>query len=120
MQGGEHQVAGERGFNAHGHGFFVARLADHDDVGVSPQEGAHHEGEVNARLAVDLNLAQAFLRDLDRVFCCPDFGVGLVQVFEDGMQRGGFTGAGGAADVEQAVGLFYRSNHTLFVVRGKA
>ena len=57
---------------------------------------------------VDLNLAQAFLRYLDRVFRRPDFGVGLVRVFEDGVQRGRFTGAGGAADVKQDIRLFHR------------
>ena len=57
---------------------------------------------------VDLNLAQAFLRYLDRIVGRPDFGVGLVQMLEHGVQRGRFTGAGGAADVKQDIRLFHR------------
>ena len=75
MQGGEHHVAGERGFHTHGDGFMVARLAHHDDVGVSPQKRPHEHGKVDAGFFVDLHLAQAFLRDLDRVFSGPNFGV---------------------------------------------
>jgi hypothetical protein len=58
VQRGEHQVAGQRGLDAHGHGFLVARLAHHDDVRVGAQEGAHDQREVDAGLLVDLDLAQ--------------------------------------------------------------
>jgi hypothetical protein len=105
VQRGEHQVAGQRGFDAHADGFLVAHLADHDDVRVGAQEGAHHQREVDAGLAVDLHLAQALLRDFDRVLGGPDLGVRRVQELQHRVQRGGLARAGGAADEEQAVGL---------------
>ena len=40
VQGGEHQVAGERRLDADLRGLEVADLADHDDVGVLPQEAS--------------------------------------------------------------------------------
>ena len=120
VQGRENKVARERGFHAHRNSFLVARLADHDDVGVGPQKGPHDEREVNAGFAVDLDLAQPFLRDFYRVFYSPDFGVRRVQVLEDGVQCGGFAGPGGATHIKQAVGLFDRPNDPLFVVGGQA
>ena len=40
VQRGEHQVAGERGLDRDLRGLEVADLADHDDVGVLPQEAS--------------------------------------------------------------------------------
>ena len=105
VQRGEHQVAGERGLDAGRRGLLVAHLADHDDVRVGAQECLHHRGEVEPRLAVDLHLAQALLRDLDRILGGPDLGVGRVQELEHRVQRGRLARAGRAADEEQAVGL---------------
>ena len=113
-------MPGERCFYAHGDGFLVARLAHHDDVRVGPKESPHDEGEVNAGFFVHLNLAQALLGDLHRVLDRPDFGVGLVKVFQDGMQRGRFAGAGGAAHVKQAVRFGDGGLNPLFVVRCQA
>ena len=117
---GEHQVACERGFHAHTHGFFVARFADHDDVGIGTQEGAHDHRKINAGFFVDLHLAQAFLRDFHRVFCCPNFGVGLVEKFQHRVQGGGFARACGAANVEQAIGLGDGFFKALAIVRREA
>ena len=86
-------------------GLLVAHLADHDDVRVGAQERLHDDGEVEARLLVHLHLAQALLRDLDRVLRGPDLGVGRVEELEHRVQRGGLARAGRAAHEEQAVGL---------------
>ena len=48
--------------------------------GIGAQEGAHRLREVQSILRVDLHLAQALLRDLDRVFGGPDLAVGRVDV----------------------------------------
>ncbi len=52
VQGGEHQVAGQRGLDGDLGGLVVADLADHDDVGVLAQEGAQRGGEGQADLLV--------------------------------------------------------------------
>jgi hypothetical protein len=105
VQRGEHQVAGERGLDADRGGLLVAHLADHDDVGVGAQKGPHHHREIEPGLAVDLHLAQALLRDLDRVFRGPDLGIGVVEELEHRVQRGGLARAGRPADEEDPVGL---------------
>ena len=105
VQGREHQVPGQRGLYAHGHGFLVARLADHDDVWVSTQESPHHHGEINTGFFIDLHLAQAFLRDLNRVFDRPYLALGPIQVAENRVQRGGLARTSGPADIKQSVGF---------------
>ena len=59
VQGGQHQVAGERGLNSDLRGFFVADFANHDDVGVLPQDGPERFGKVEVNFRVDLGLANA-------------------------------------------------------------
>jgi hypothetical protein len=52
VQRREHQVAGQRGLDAHATVSLSRDLADHDDVGVGAQEGAHgqREGPADAGL----------------------------------------------------------------------
>jgi hypothetical protein len=45
VQGGQHQVAGERRLHGDLRGLAVAHLADHDDVRVLAQDGAQGVGE---------------------------------------------------------------------------
>ena len=45
VQGGKHQVAGERRLDTGGHGLLVAHLADHDDVGIGAQKCFHDDGK---------------------------------------------------------------------------
>src|SRR3954464_16022797 len=56
VQGGQHQMPGERGMNRDMRGFRVADFADHDDIGILAHEGAQRgrEGETDRRL--DLRL----------------------------------------------------------------
>ena len=53
---GQHEVAGHRGVNGDFRRFLVADLADHDHVGILPQECAQRarEGEPDLRLHGDL------------------------------------------------------------------
>ena len=55
-------------------GFEVADLADHDDVGVLPQERAQGHREVQADLVVHLHLVDAVQVVLDRIFGGADVG----------------------------------------------
>ena len=57
----EHQVTGERGFDADRSGLLVAHLTHHDDVGIGAQERPHGGREVETRLHVHLHLAQPLL-----------------------------------------------------------
>jgi hypothetical protein len=45
VQGGQHQVAGQRGLDRHLGGFQVADFADHDDVRVLPHQRPHAVGK---------------------------------------------------------------------------
>jgi hypothetical protein len=112
VQRAQHQVAGERGLDRDARGFLVAHLADHDDVGVGAQEGAHGGGEGPADARVHLHLAQALLRDLDRVLGGPDLALVGVDVAHQRVQRGGLAAAGGAADQDQAVGLGHHARRS--------
>ena len=51
VEGGEDEVAGFGGGEGCGHGFAVAHLADHDDVGVLAEDGADGFGEVGGVVA---------------------------------------------------------------------
>jgi hypothetical protein len=49
-------------------GLGVADLADHDDVGILPQDGAQALGEAEPILRLQCGLVEAFEHVLDRVF----------------------------------------------------
>ena len=79
VQGGKHQVAGERGFHGDFRRFKVANFADQNDVGVLPQEGAQRRGEIQPDLILHLHLVDARQLEFDRVFGGHDVGVGRIQ-----------------------------------------
>ncbi|MNN45353.1 hypothetical protein D3C81_1596830 [compost metagenome] len=89
VQGGEHQVAGEGGLDGHLGGFQVADLADHDDVRVLPQQGAHAAGEGQVDVVLHLHLVEGRLDHLDRVFDGADVHLLGRQLFERGVEGGG-------------------------------
>ena len=76
----KHEVAGQRRLDAGRRGLVIAHLADHDHVGIGAQERAHRRGEGEVDLRLHLHLAQALLRDLDRVLGGPDLHVRGVDV----------------------------------------
>src|SRR5690606_13836254 len=78
VQGGEHQVAGERRLDRDLRGLEVSNLADHDDVGVLAKERAQRHREVKPDVIVHLHLVDAGQVVLHRVFRGADVGVGLV------------------------------------------
>ena len=59
VDGGEHQVAGERGLNGDLRGFLVANFADHDLVRVVAQNRAQAARERQALFLVHRNLGDA-------------------------------------------------------------
>src|SRR6266852_757960 len=108
VQGGEHEVARQRGLNTRAGGFLVAHLADHDDVRVGAQERPHHNREIEAGLFVDLDLTQALLRDFDRILRRPDLGIRRVEEAQYRVERRSLARAGRTAAEEQAVGFAHR------------
>ena len=68
VQRAEHQVAGERRLDGDLGRFQVAHFADQDHVRVVPQDAPQGGGERQADLGVHLDLADARLLVLDRVF----------------------------------------------------
>jgi hypothetical protein len=85
-------------------GFHIADFADEDDVGVLSEEGAEGGGEGQVDGGVDLDLGDTWEAVFDGVFYCDDIESGAVDMLEDGVERGGFAGAGGAGDEEDAIG----------------
>ncbi|OIQ70742.1 hypothetical protein GALL_476410 [mine drainage metagenome] len=105
VQGGEHQVAGQRGLNRNLRGLKVTDFTDHDDVRVLPQNGAQGLGKVKFDLRVDLGLPDTGEFILDRVFDGHDVVAPGVQPRQRRIQGGGFARAGRAGDQHNAVRL---------------
>ena len=68
MQGGKHEMARERRLNCDFGGFAVPYLADHDDVGILPQQCTHAGGEVEVDGRLHLHLIERRLDHLDWIF----------------------------------------------------
>src|SRR3989344_3696578 len=116
----EHQVAGQRCLHGKVGGLAVADLADHDDVRVLPQGGAQSVGKGGADLRPDLRLRYAGNSVLDRVLQREHVLAVAVHLVEQGVQRGRLSGAGGAGNQHQAVGLFNRRADESEVALGEA
>ncbi len=105
MQGGKDHVASQRGLDTRAGGFFVTHFADHNNVRIGAEKGAHGRGECQTDFRVNLYLTQSLLGDFHRVFGSPDLAFRGVEVTQDGVQGGGFPGTGGSADKEQSIGF---------------
>src|SRR5437867_7315461 len=97
-------MAGEGCVDGDGGSFEVADFAEHDDVGGLAEHGAQGQGEGQADGFADLDLVDAPEDVFDGVFDGDDFAVGAVDEVEAGVKGGGFAGAGGAGDEQDAVG----------------
>ncbi|MNN53717.1 hypothetical protein D3C81_1684890 [compost metagenome] len=78
MQGGQHQVAGQRGLHRDVRSLPVTDFAHHDHVRVLAQDGAQATGEGHVDLGVHLGLADAGQVILDRVLDGEDIAGYLV------------------------------------------
>ena len=74
----------------------VADLADHDHVGVLPEEGPEGRGEGQADLRLDLDLVHPLELVLDRVLDRADVRLRLVEQVQAGVERGALAAAGRA------------------------
>ena len=98
VQGGENQVAGERGVDGDVGGLRIPDLTDHDDVGRLAQHGAQGRCEGHADVGLDHHLVDAGKLVFDRILHGDDLFVGFVDDVETGVKRGGLAGAGGSGD----------------------
>ena len=105
MERGEDEVARERRLDRRVGRLQIPDLADHDDVGVAPEEGAEGAVERQADLAMNLHLPDAGLRDLDRVLGRPHLDARPLHVREGGVERRRFPGARRADAERDPVGL---------------
>ena len=105
MQRAENQMAGQRRFQRDFGGLRVAHFADHDHVGIGPQERPERFAEREADFAVHLHLLQAGLLDFHGIFRRPDGNLRLVDMAEGRMQRGRFSGSGGTDAQHDALRL---------------
>ena len=103
VQRAENQVAGQGGLDGHGGGVEVADFADHDDVGVLPQDAAQAAGEGHSLFVAHLGLADAVELVFDGIFEREDVFFLAVDAVQRGIERGAFSGAGGTGDEDQTV-----------------
>ena len=87
-------------------GFVVADFADHDDVGVLPQDRAQppREGQIGAR--IDLRLGDTVEFVFDRVLDRHDVARAVVEAGQRGVQRRGLARTRRPGDEQDAVGAF--------------
>ncbi len=104
VEGGENQVAGEGGADGDFRGLEVANFSDHHDVRIGAEDGAEGGGEGEANLVFngDLHYADEFI--FHRIFHGDNAALGVIDLAEEGIEAGGFPGAGGAGDEDDAVG----------------
>ncbi len=79
VEGGEDEVAGDRGLDSGAGGVGVANLTDHDDVRVETEDGAEAVGERTAVVRINRDLRDAGDAIFDRVFEGDNLAVGRVQ-----------------------------------------
>ena len=105
VQRREHHVAGQRRFDGGLERFDVANLADHDDVGILPQNRAQASRECEAGFVVGLPLIDAAKRVLDRVLDRHDVLAGFDELRERAVERRRLAAAGRSGDEHHALGL---------------
>ncbi|MNQ78045.1 hypothetical protein D3C85_929470 [compost metagenome] len=105
VDGGQHQMPGQRGLDRDARRLDVADFTDHDHVRVLAQDGAQARREGHADLGIDLGLAHAVDGVFDRVLDRQDVAGGVVEQRQTGIEAGRLARAGRAGDEDDAVGL---------------
>src|SRR5271154_1053607 len=120
VDGGENQVAGERGLDGDLGGFLVADFADHDFVRIVTEDGTQSASEGEAFFLVDGNLGDAAELVFDGIFNGDDFVFVGLDFVDGGVEGGGLARTGGPGDQDHAVGLANVAAEAAHFVRGKA
>ena len=120
MKCGENQVPGERGIDRDARGFQVANFANHDHIGRLAQDRTQGGREAQSHQIIDLHLVDAGQQVFDRVLDRDDLAVGAIDEVQTGVKGGGFAGAGGPGDQQDAVGQPDHALEGLLVIREEA
>ena len=96
VQGGENEMAGERGLNGDLRRLEIARFTDHDAIGILSQKRAQHARKGQPDRFIHRHLHDAFEIVLDRFFRRQQFGIDGVDLAQTGIERGRFSGTGRA------------------------
>jgi len=96
-------MAGQTGLHGNFRGLAVADFADHDNIGILPQNRPQTLGESHFHFGVNLGLADAVQIKFDGVFHRQNIARAFVQPVDYGVQTGGFTGTGRAGHQDNAV-----------------
>ncbi len=92
------------GLDGHFGGFAITNFADHDHIGILPQDGPQAAREAHLGARVDLGLGDALQLIFDRVFDRHDVALVIVQRAERGVERGRLARSGWATDQNHPVG----------------
>ena len=114
VDGGQHEVPGERGLDRDLGGFAVADFADHDHVGILAQNRAQPRSESQPDFRIDLGLADPVDRVFDRILDRQDIALAIVEPAQRGIQRGGLARSGRPGDQDDPVGIGERAAQQLF------
>ena len=94
VNGGEHQVACERGVDGDLRGFLISNFADHDFVGVMTQDGTQPACKCQALLFVDGDLRDALDLIFHRIFDRDDLVFVVLDLAQARVERSGFARSG--------------------------
>ena len=106
VQGGQHQMSGQRGLDRDTRGFQIAHLADHDDVRILAHDRTQRMGEIQPDRRFGLDLVDTLDLVFDRILDGDDLHVGRIEFRQRRVQRGGLAGTGRARNQQDAVRLF--------------
>src|ERR1700733_3426990 len=120
VDGGEDQMAGERGVDGDLGSFVVADFADQDLVRVVTQDRAQAAGKREALFLVHRNLGDPADLVFDRVLDGDDLVFVALDFVERGVERGSFAGTSRAGDQHHAVGLADVAAEPTQVIFGEA
>lgn len=98
-------MAGECGFEGDGCCELVSDFADHNDIWVVAEEGSEGGIEGDIFLLIDLDLDGLGEDEFDGVFDGEDAEILIGEELEHGVEGGGFTGACGAGEEDEALRL---------------
>src|SRR5262249_46163873 len=105
VDGGEHEMPGQRRLDGDLRRLGIANLADHDLVGIVPQNRSQAARERQALLLVDRNLRDAAKLILDRILNRDDLVFDRFDLRQRRVERCRLAAAGGTGDEYHAVRL---------------
>ena len=104
MQGTEHQVTRQGGLGRDGGGFPVTNFSHQNHIRILAEHASQQTLKREPDAVVDLMLGDRREANLHGVFQGGDIDVGLVDLSQTGIQRGGFAATGRATAENNPIG----------------